>query len=111
MSYPSAKSWLGASYFRLLTWISPKHVSHGLPVWTPLSTGEEGPLIYERLNEALNLLKTSAPARYDRVVRSLKGFLILGPDSIRASYDPEKSDCRRAARHRIAAQTTAAVAA
>ena len=90
MSYPSSRSPFG----KLLIWFSPKHTSHGLPVWTPLSNKDERALTYERLNEALVLLKNHAPARYSRVLRSLKGFLVLGTDSVNASYDPASGVCR-----------------
>lgn len=111
MSYPSARSWLGATYFRLLTWISPRRKSHGLPVWAPLSTREERWLISERLNEALNLLSKHAPARHTRVVRSLKGFLILGTQSITASYDPANAVCRLGENFMAAPDTTATAVA
>lgn len=107
MSYPSARSRLGAIYFRLLTWISPKHLSHGLPVWTPLSTGAERSLIYERLNEALKTLREYAPARYERVLRSLHGFLLWGTDAVEASYDPANGVCRLAESFALAPDTTA----
>lgn len=111
MSYPSSRSWLGAGYFRLLTWLSPKHLSHGLPVWTVLSSQVERALTYERLNEALSLLRSHAPARYSRVLRSLKGFLVLGTDSINASYDPENSVCRLGEKFMVDPATTAAAIA
>jgi hypothetical protein len=107
MSYPSARSRLEATYFRLLTWISPKHLSHGLPVWTPLSTRAERSLIYERLNEALKILREYAPARYERVLRSLNGVLFWGTDAIRASYDPANGVCRLAESFTLAPGKTA----
>jgi hypothetical protein len=103
VSYPSYR-WC---YFKVLTWLSPKHVSHTLPVWTPLSTQEERGLIYERLSEALALLRSHAPARYRRVLRSLQGFLVLGTDSINASYDPANGVCRLGEKFMTAPATTA----
>jgi hypothetical protein len=111
MSYPSSRSWFGAGYFKLLTWLSPNHVSHGLPVWTPLSTQEQRALTYERLNEALVLLRSHVPQRYARVLRSLKGFLVLGTDSINASYDPANGVCRLGETFMAAPATTAAAIA
>lgn len=111
MSYPSSKSWLGAVYLKVLAWLSPKHISHGLPVWTPLSTQSERTLAYERLDEALALLRSHVPARYSRVLRCLKGFLILGTDSINASYDPANGVCRLGEKFITASATTAAALA
>lgn len=101
MSYP----------IRLLAWMSPKHASHDLPVWTPLVRNEERPLIYRRLDEALSLLRASAPGRYERVRQSLKGFLIFGMDSINASYDPPTGVCRLGEKFILAPDTTAAAVA
>ena len=111
MSYPSAKSWLGAAYFGFLRCISPRHLSHGLPVWTPLSTSAERSLIYERLDAALSLLRAHAPARYGRTVRSLRGFVILGTDSSTASYDPVNGICRLGETFTTSAATTSAAIA
>jgi hypothetical protein len=101
MSYP----------IRLLAWISRKHLTHGLPVWAPLVAKEERPLIYTRLDEALNLLKADAPGRYERVRQSLKGFLIFGIDSINGSYDPTTGVCRLGEKFVLAPDTTAAAVA
>ena len=95
MSREAYKSRLRAAYFWLLRSISPKHVSHGLPVWMPLSAAHLRSRIYKRLDGALDLLSTYAPARYDRTVRSLKGFLVLGTgEATRGSYDPANGVCR-----------------
>jgi hypothetical protein len=96
---------------RLLAWTSPKHASHGLPVWTPVARDEDRPLIYRRLDEALSLLKAGAPGRYERVRHSLKGFLILGVDTIRASYDQGTGVCRLREKFMLAPDTTAAAVA
>ena len=109
MSYSNSRTWLGAGYFKFLTWLGPKHVSHSLPVWTPLSTRRDRALTYERLNEALELLRSHVPARYSRVLRSLNGFLVVGTDSINADYDPANSVCRLGEKF-IAAPTTTAAA-
>ena|SRR2546421_7469089 len=95
MSRRAYESRLKAAYFWLLRSISPKRVSHGLPVWMPVSAARLRPRIYKRLDGALDLLSTYAPARYDRTVRSLKGFLVLGTGkATRGSYDPANGVCR-----------------
>ena len=101
MSYP----------IRLLEWMSPKHAAHGLPVWTPGFRTEQRQLIYARLAHALSLLKATAPGRYERVRHSLKGFLILGTDSINADYDSRTGVCRLGERFMLAPDTTAAAVA
>jgi hypothetical protein len=77
-----------------------------LPVWAPLVANEERPLVYRRLDDALNLLKANAPGRYERVRQSLKGFLIFGIDSINASYDPATAVCRLGEKFMLAPDTT-----
>ena len=72
---------------------------------------EERPLIYRRLDEALSLLKGNAPGRYERVRKSLKGFLIFGIDPINASYDPTTAVCRLGEKFMLAPDTTAAAVA
>ena len=101
MSYP----------IRLFAWMSPKHTSHGLPVWAPLIRKEERALIYKRLDEALTLLRTSAPGRYERVRNSLKGFAIFGINPINANYDPATAVCRLGERFMLASDTTTAAVA
>ena len=96
---------------RLLVWRSPKHASHGLPVWAPLVRNDERSLIYKRLDEALSLLKADAPGRFERVRRSLKGFLIFGMDSVNASYNPATGVCQLRERFMLAPDTTAAAVA
>jgi hypothetical protein len=96
---------------RLITWLSPKHASHGLAVWAPVVRAEERPLIYKRLDEALDLLKASAPGRYARVRHSLKGILIFGTDSTNASYIPGTGVCQLRERFMLAPDTTAAAVA
>jgi hypothetical protein len=96
---------------RLTKWLSPKHASHGVPVWTPVTGTGERPLIYELLDEALNLLKASAPGRYERVRHSLKGILIFGKDSIRGSYMSDTGICRLRESFMLAPDTTAAAIA
>jgi hypothetical protein len=92
---------------RLNTWLSPKYALHGLPVWTPVARAEERSLIYKRLDEALNLLKAGAPGRYERVRASLKGILIFGIDSTRASYNSDTGICELRQKFMLAPDTTA----
>jgi hypothetical protein len=94
MAFPSSKSWLGTGYFKLLTWLGPRDVLHGLPVWMPLLRPQERAIAYERLNEALDLLRGHVPARYSRARRLLKGFIVFGTDSASGSYDPINGVCR-----------------
>jgi hypothetical protein len=97
--------------FRLMKWLSPKHASHGLAVWTPVARTEERPPMYRQLDEALNLLKASAPSRYERVRDSLKGILIFGIDSTRASYNSDTGICELRQKFMLAPDTTAVAVA
>ena len=82
-----------ALFFRLLT-LRGQHAIHSLPVWAPLSTAEEKLLILRRLADSMDLLRIHAPRRHARVLRSLRGILVFGTDSQRASYDTEQRVCR-----------------
>jgi hypothetical protein len=97
--------------FRLMKWLSPKHASHGVAVWTPLARTEERPLLYKRLDDALNQLNASAPGRYERVRSSLKGILILGIDSTKASYNSDTGVCQLREKFMLAPDTTPAAVA
>ena len=94
-------------FFWFLRRTSPSHRSHGLPVWTPLATRLERSLIYGRLNEALTLLRTHAPGRHQRILRYLKGFMVLGTDPTRASYDFQNAVCRLGEAYMTDPETTA----
>ena len=83
-------------FFRVVTGVCSQHDSHGLPVWLLLYKERERKLILERLNSSLELLKRYAPARYSRVLRSLRGILVMGSGAVRADYDPLERVCRLA---------------
>ena len=102
-----AKSRLVKGWFRLLTWLGPDYTLYGLPVWAPLSKATERSQAYERLADALYMLRRHAPVRYDRVLRLLNGFLIFGTDpDANASYDPINGVCRLGASFMVAPTTT-----
>lgn len=89
-----------------MVWMSPKHESHGLPVWVPVVRNPQRSQIYKQLDDALNLLKANAPGRHERVRNSLNGFLVLGIDAIDASYDPGTGICQFRERFMLAPETT-----
>jgi len=96
---------LRSLFFRLLMLRKPQRL-HGMPVWMPLSTAAEKAVILRRLDDGLGLLKNHSPARYGRVLRSCRGLLILGADSLRASFNPEQVVCQIGEKFLLAADTT-----
>lgn len=108
MAVPRHKNPAAAGVLTFLKWLSPRHESHGVPVWTPVSDKQERPLIYERIDAALDLLRQYAPERYRRAVRLLTGLLVLGSDAADASFERATGTSRLRERFVLAADTTAA---
>jgi hypothetical protein len=98
-------------FFRVVTHFCSQHDLHGVPVWLLLYKESERKLILERLNSSLELLKSHAPARYARVLRSLRGILVMGSGGVRADYDPLERVCRLAESFMLDANTTSAAVA
>jgi hypothetical protein len=59
----------------------------------------------------LHLLKAGAPGRFERVRASLKGILIFGIDSTRASYNSDTGICELRQNFMLAPDTTAVAVA
>lgn len=69
---------------------------------------QEKAVMLGRLEEGLNLLRQYSPVRYQRVTRSIRGFLVFGTGSTRASYDSEVKLCRFGEQFLLAPDTTSA---
>jgi hypothetical protein len=97
MRKPNARRYaLRKLFLRLVRYLCVKGDTHGLPVWLLFYKESERKLILERLNSSLELLKSYAPARHSRVLRSLRGILVMGSGGVRADYDPLERTCRLA---------------
>ena len=79
---------------KLLTWRAPDRVIHDIPVWMPWTSSDDKETAIGKVENALTLLSTCAPQRFERV-RRLGGILIFGTTTAHtARYLPGSNLCQ-----------------